>query len=319
MLRRALVAVVIVILTAGWSATRANDAPSPGGADRDVEDKPLAFTRVHVPAGRLSDIPVGTTRYVPMSAREFEEGVARLSAGRAGGRNGAMEPALSSLADAARYQISRAEDGSLTGTISFDIGGADEASAGSRLPRIGMVRPMPLGTLEVRAASMHTAAGRGEAVVFGRPDGTVAVVATEAGTYTCDFRCAAEPGSDDMPWFSLPLVPSLSSSITLRLPLGLQPMIGGDVRVCQLREATVDPTADTAVRPQPASVVWQMDTGPRERLELTLVADERPAPMLSMWTDVGIRRRQAGIRVLVQPLAPWLPGKLRIEKDPVVF
>lgn len=67
MLRRTLVAVVIVILTAGWPPTRANDAPSPGGADRDVEDKPLAFTRVHVPAGRLSDIPVGTTRYVPMS------------------------------------------------------------------------------------------------------------------------------------------------------------------------------------------------------------------------------------------------------------
>ncbi len=316
---RTFFAAVIVLLAAGWPAGRADDPTAPAAADRDVDEKPLAFTRVHVPAGRLSDIPVGTTRYVPMSAREFEEGITRLSAGRPGERGEATEPALSSLADAARYQISRADDGSLKGTLSFDIGGTDDAVAGSRLPQIGMPRPMSLGTLEVRSASMRTTAGLGEAVVFGRPDGTVAIVATEAGTYTCDFRCTAAPGSEDAPRFSLPLVPALSSSITLRLPRGLQPMVGGDVRVGRLRELTADQAADTTVRQLPAMVAWQIDTGPRETLELTLVGDDRPATMLSLWTDIGIRRRQARFRVLVQPLAPWLPGKIRIEKDPAVL
>ena len=109
---RTFFAAVIVLLAAGWPAGRADDPTAPAAAGRDVDEKPLAFTRVHVPAGRLSDIPVGTTRYVPMSAREFEEGITRLSAGRPGERGEATEPALSSLADAARYQISLADDGS---------------------------------------------------------------------------------------------------------------------------------------------------------------------------------------------------------------
>ena len=314
-----LLALVIVILTAGWPASRASESPADAGADGGGKEKPLAFTRVHVPAGRLSDIPVGTMRYVPMSAREFEEGVARLSAGRRGARDEAVQPFLTALAVAARYQISRAEDGSLTGTIAFDIGEVDEAPAKAGLPRVGLPRPLPLGTLDVRSASMQTAAGLGEAVVYGLPDGTLAMVATEAGTYRCDFRCPAESGSDDAPHFSLPLVPALSSSITLRLPRGLQPMVSGDVRVSRLREPTSDPVAVMAVRQEPATVVWQIDTGPRQTLELTLVADDRPAPMLSMWTDVGIRGRQAGSEVLVQPLAPWLPGTIRIEKDPAVL
>lgn len=316
---RTLVAMVIVILIAGWPVGRANDSAVAAAPDNGGNEQPLSFTRVHVPAGRLSDIPVGTMRYVPMSAREFEEGVARLSAGGRGARDEELKPFLTALADAARYQISRAEDGSLTGTISFDIGEVDEAPSTTGLPRIGLPRPLPLGTLEVRSASMQTAAGLGEAVVYGRPDGTLAMVATEAGTYRCDFRCAAESGSDDAPHFSLPLVPALSSSITLRLPRGLQPLVGGDVRVSRLREVTPDPAAVTAVRQVPATVAWQLDTGPRQTIELTLVADERPAPMLSMWTDVGIRGRQANVEVLVQPLAPWFPGTIRIEKDPAVL
>jgi len=314
-----LVVIVIVTLAPGWPASRADQPVLSVGADENAEERPLAFTRVHVPAGRLSDIPVGTTRYIPMSAREFEEGITRLSVEGAGRRDEAIDPGLSSLADAARYQISRAEDGSLTGTISFDRAGTAETPAGTRPPRIGMPRPMPLGNLEVRSASMETAAGRGEAVVYGRSDGTVAIVATEAGTYSCDFRCTAEPGSEDAPRFVLPLVPALSSSITLRLPPDFQPMVGGDLRVVRLPERTADQPTDTAVRQLPALVVWQIDTGPRETLMLTLIARDQPAPMLSMWTDIEIRRQQARIRVHVQPLAPWLPGMVRIEKDPAVL
>lgn len=37
--------------------------------------------------------------------------------------------------------------------------------------------------------------------------------------------------------------------------------------------------------------------------------------MLSMWTAVGIHGRQASLHVLVRPMAAWLPGRIRIEKD----
>jgi len=272
------------------------------------------FTRVHVPAGRLSDIPLGTTRYVPMSAREFEEGVARLSTDGSDGRGRAVEPLLIPLADAARYAISRAEDGSLVGTVSFDVGGFAEAAGGNRLPRGGMAREMPLGRLDVRSGSMRTAAGMGEAVVFGRRDGSLAMATPEPGTYACEFRCAAAAETDAATRFSLSLVPALSSSITVTLPRGIRPVIRGDVRVGNAIEPRAD-TADTAGPSLPETVTWRIETGPRQTLDLILLVDGRPAPMLSTWTLVGIRGRQSSLAVLVQPMTPWLPGRVRLEKN----
>jgi hypothetical protein len=162
------------------ATTLAEEPLAPPPADRDAEHAPIEFTRVHVPVGRLSDIQLGTSRYVPMSAREFEEGIARLSAGGPSGRRGTVEPALQPLADSARYRMARAEDGSLVGTVSFDVGGFAEASGGNRFPRCGVAREMPLGSLEVRSGSIRTGAGMGEAVVFGRRDGTLAMATPDA-------------------------------------------------------------------------------------------------------------------------------------------
>ena len=314
------------------ATSRAEEPLAPQAADRDaardaardvtrdVTQRPLEFTRVHVPVGRLSDIQLGTARYVPMSAREFEEGIARLSAGGPGERREAMGPALQPLADAARYVVSRADDGSLVGTVSFDIGGFAGAPGGNRLPRFDVAREMPLGRLEVRSGSMRTEAGMGEAVVFGRRDGTVAVATPDAGTYTCDFRCAALPGADTTPRFSLSLVPALSSSITLQLPPGIQPLVGGELRAARQGNGAL-PAASTEPfgRQPPVTVAWRIDTGPREALELSLVADNAPPPMLSMWTAVGIHGRQSLLHVHVKPMTPWLSGKIRIEKDAAVL
>jgi len=297
----------------------AEEPPASRAADSAGEHGPIEFTRVHVPVGRLSDIQLGTARYVPMSAREFEEGIARLSAGGRNERLETAEPALQPLADAARYIISRADDGSLAGTVSFDIGGFAEASGGNRLPRFGVAREMPLGSLEVRSGSMRTGAGMGEAVVFGRRDGTVAMATPDAGTYTCDFRCAAMPGADATPRFSLALVPALSSSITLQLPPGVQPMVGGDLQARRLDTAPQAASAEPSVRQTVAPVVWRIDTGPRQTLELSLVADDAPPSMLSLWTAVGIHGRQALLHVHVRPMTPWLTEKIRIEKDATVL
>ena len=301
------------------ATTLAEEPLAPPPADRDAEHAPIEFTRVHVPVGRLSDIQLGTSRYVPMSAREFEEGIARLSAGGPSGRRGTVEPALQPLADSARYRMARGEDGSLVGTVSFDVGGFAEASGGNRFPRFGVAREMPLGSLEVRSGSIRTGAGMGEAVVFGRRDGTLAMATPDAGTYTCDFRCAAVPGADDTPRFSLALVPALSSSITLLLPPGVQPVVGGDLRARQVGFGPEAASRETSVRQPPVAVAWQIETGPRQTLELSLVADDAPPPMLSLWTAVGIHGRQASLHVHVRPMTPWTHGTIRIEKDAAVL
>jgi hypothetical protein len=311
--------VCVACLGIAVATTLAEEPLAPPPADRDAEQALIEFTRVHVPVGRLSDIQLGTSRYVPMSAREFEEGIARLSAGGQSGRRDTAGPAMQPLADAARYRMSRAEDGSLVGTVSFDVGGFAEASGGNRFPRFGFAREMPLGSLEVRSGSMRTGAGMGEAVVFGRRDGTLAMATPDAGTYTGDFRCAAVPGADDTPRFSLSLVPALSSSITLQLPPGVQPVVGGDLRVRQVAVGLEAVSSETSVRQQPATVAWQIETGPRQTLELSLVADDAPPPMLSLWTAVGIHGRQASLHVHVRSMTPWTHGTIRIEKDAAVL
>ena len=317
---RCMVAALIGCLCIAPTSSRAEEPAIPQATDRELESKPaegkpLEFTRVHVPVGRLADIPLGTSRYVPMSAREFEEGVARLSAGGQTGLREAMEPTLQPLADAARYQASLADDGSLAGTVSFDVGGFAGASGGGRFSRFTVAREMPLGNLEVRSGSMRTGAGMGEAVVFGRRDGTVAVATPETGTYTCDFRCIASPGGDERTRFTIPLVPALSSSITLRLPRDVQPVVSGDLRIHRVGEAPQEQVAEGFARQVRPTVAWQIDTGPRPTLELALVNANAPSPMLSMWTAVGIHGRQASLHVLVRPMAAWLPGRIRIEKD----
>jgi hypothetical protein len=313
---------LIACLGIALATSLAEEPLAPRAADRDAEQHPIEFTRVHVPVGRLSDIQLGTARYVPMSAREFEEGIARLSAGGQNDRREAVEPALQPLADAARYRISRADDGSLEGSVSFDIGGFTESSGGKRLTRFDVAREMPLGSLEVRSGSMRTGAGMGEAVVFGRRDGTLAMATPDAGTYTFDFRCAAVPGADATPRFLLSLVPSLASSITLQLPPGMQPVVGGDLRARQVDTApqeVQEVSTEPFIRQREATVVWQIDTGPRQSLELSLVADDAPPSMLSLWTAVGIHGRQALLHVHVRPMNPWMHGKIRIEKDAAVL
>ena len=182
------VCLVMVVSSCGRapvSAVRADDAVALPTAGGERGASPLEFTRIHVPAGRLSDIPLGATRYVPMSAREFEEGIAKLSSGRPGGAGGVVEPAVTLLADSARYQISLADDGNLVGRASFAIGSSGQATAAGRGQQFGIAREMPLGSLEVRSVTISTVAGTGEAVVFGRRDGTLAVAIAEAGTCTC--------------------------------------------------------------------------------------------------------------------------------------
>ena len=64
-------AVWAALLIVGWSH----------GISTAAEPENLRFLRVYVPADRLSDVPLGTDRYVPMTLAEFQAAVADRAAG----------------------------------------------------------------------------------------------------------------------------------------------------------------------------------------------------------------------------------------------
>jgi len=289
--------VVVAALVVVGLAARTMAAGEPGAAAAPA----LEFRRVHVPIDRLSDVPLGPGRYVPMSAREFAEGIARLTTeARDVVSRGA---ALTFVADVARYDVACAPDGAMSGTVSFDIGAATLAAAGG-----WGTRDMSLGDLDIRGGTAETAAGVGEAVVFGRPDGSLAIVTTEPGTYTCTFRRAAEPNADARS-LRLPLVPALSSTVVLRVPRGLRPVVVG----AWSAPATADGPDATAGGE--ATVAWRIDVGPRKAIDILLAPLDAGEPRLTAWTRVSVRGREAAVTVAVRPVSAWLPAPVRLRLD----
>jgi len=276
---------------------------SPRAAADDAPAGPLEFRRVHLPSDRLSEVPLGTGRYVPMSAREFEEAVARLAPAASRGRG--LAPLIQSTADIARYDVTCGRDGGLRGTVSFDIGADGGDRPGSR--------DFPLGDLDVRVGTVRTSAGTGEAVIFGRHDGSLAVATPEPGTYTCTFQRSPEADGDDgQRRLTLPLVPALSSTVVLRLPRDLRPVfVGGGQAV--LAESNEPPAAADVESPD-ATSSWRIETGPRGRLDLVLVPHQATEQRLTTWTDVAIRGREVRLTVSLRPRLAWLSSAVRLQK-----
>ena len=279
-------AAVTVVLT----ALGAQEVPGP------LLDQPLHFTRVHVPRGKLADVPLGQSRYVPMSVQEFETAVARLSVG---GRADMLFGAMQSLADGSRYSVVVHSDGSLTGSVSFDLGGQK-----GLLPR-----EMPLGTLAVHGATTKTAAGTGAAVVYCRRDGTAVMKTPEPGTYSCEWGGDVPKQTVGGPAFTVPLVPALSAVIHLRLPQGLRPVVAGR----ESQRVFVFDSGETD-----AATVWRIDVGPISTLDFVVVRDGCEPPGLSLWSDLSLSGRQLSLGVTVQPTAPWNTDALVLEKDPAI-
>ena len=264
-----------------------------------VEVQPLRFTRVHVPRGGLSNVPLGDDRYVPMSAREFEQAVARLSNGGDTGFGDPLFP-VGRLADEARYEAVVSDDGVLSGTMSFDLGGEAAVTPAAALPRA-----MPLGRLAVGRGTSRTASGAGEAVVFGRRDGSVAIATPGPGTYACEWKAPAGLKTVDGTAFTLPLVPAVRSVVRLVLPEGFRPVVAG-------LETPPEPSA-RADRNE-----WRIDTGPAPAISFVVVRDSAEPARLSIWSDLVIRGREVALAVAVQPTAAWDAGILVVEKDPTI-
>ena len=284
---------------AGWAFATVLVLATALGAQQESEptlDRTLRFMRVHVPRGKLADVPLGQSRYVPMSVQEFETAVARLSVVE---RADTLAGAIQSLADGSRYSVVVHSDGSLTGRVSFDVGGQK-----GLLPR-----EMPLGTLAVQRATVKTAAGTGAAVVYCRRDGTTVLRTPEPGTYACEWRGDAPKQTVGGPAYTVPLVPAIFSVIHLRLPHGLRPVVAGSEsqRVFVFESVEAD-----------SATVWRIDVGPIRTLDLRVVRDGCGPPTLSLWSDLSLSGCQLSLGVTVHPATPWNTGAIVLEKDPSI-
>lgn len=286
----------ICLLTAAVLPVAARGGESPG------------FVRVHVPHGRLGDIDIGTERYVPMSAREFEAALARV---QQGGRSDLFDgvPGVTPLLDVVRYEAATETVG---GQVTF---------AGTATWTVAVGTPptaLPLGGLPVGRARMTTAAGTGDAVVYGRGDGSLAIATPQPGTYSCDWRCRVDRGANGRLAGALPLVPALASTIVLQVPEGLRPVVTGGI-------VTLDADRD-AVRGSGRR--WRIDVGPRASVDIGLVPSPPgiAVPRMTTWTSVAIVGRQARVRMLLESDSAWEPegtdaassAHFTLAKDPDV-
>lgn len=269
---RSLAAVVV------WAAACATPAMA------GEPPQPPDFLRVHVPRGRLTDVPRDDERYVPMSVAEFEQAVARLAPP---GRAAADGPRP--LVARSRYVLAVDATGRLAGRVTFDLLAAEE-----------MNREIVLGVVRPGRCSLRTAGGTGEAVVFGRPDGTVAVRTREAGTYECDL--SVPPRRPGVAAFTLPLVPALATSLAVRPPAGLRPVVSGE-------------PADRAVVTRGTDDEWLVEFGPAASVGIAFGTDE-PAPLVTAWTDLVVRGGRVELATALVPRSGWTPGELVVEKSP---
>ena len=192
-----------------------------------VAEGALRFTRVHVPRGMLNDIPLGSTRYVPMTLREFDQALAKWSLAKPATTVVQLPPeasvaardqrplAIQAVPFSVQYTATLSADGLLEGTLEFVLGPGE----------CSLFSEMPLGSLDVRRGTVRTAAGTGEALIFAHPGGGMALATPEAGTYSCEFRLRPASQTVSPRTFFLPLLPALGSRISLGLPAGLRPVV----------------------------------------------------------------------------------------------
>jgi hypothetical protein len=244
-------------------------------------DDDLSFVRVNLPAAAVREVPREEGRFVPMPLVEFEEAVARLGPAR----DSLRRP----LASTARYDLALDPAGGLSGSLAFTL---DSTAA-------GLPVQLPIGGAGGGRCTLETAEGTGEAVLFGLPDGRVAVRTAGAGTYTTAVRLPATAEQR----VTLPLVPALSATVEVALPEGMQPFVVGPA------------AAAAIVEPAEAAGRWRILVGPVPDLTLVL-RDPAAAPLVATWNSVLLRGRQAEVLARCLPATAWPAGRFELESGP---
>ena len=281
----------------------------------DAALQPLRFMRVIVPPGRLADIEptdalsgsaTGGGRHVPMSIGEFEAAISRLAVSGEEGAGGSGIVPFPPVADEARYEVVVGRQGGTSGSLSFTIGAGHES-----LPK-----SLPLGQLNASRATARTAAGTGEALLFGGRGGGTFMATPAAGTYACEWMIPAVSASAGS-LCVLPLVPGLHTEIIIWAPRGLRPLVAGGAAVRQ-PEALEGPLPEAETASSLALQAWRIEVGPLPALHFTLVPLAIGTPRLATWRALEIRGREVATTMTVQPVEPWTGRTLVLEKDPGV-
>lgn len=252
-------------------AATAGAAPPAGG--------PVEFTRVRVPAGRMDQVPLDGTRHVPMSTAAFDRAVLRLGADRT--------PAPRPVVALAGYDAAIDPQGRLAGGLEFELDALEAM----------LLTQVPLGRLDVREATVRTAAGARHAEVFGVPGGDVALRVAGAGRYSCRFVCPADAAGTSAR--RLALVPALSSTVRLAVPSGMRPVV-----------ATLP--AGGAVTLERDGEAWLARTGPAAALLVRVVPEDAGQPRFRVWTRAAIAGRRADVAARLVPDEPWLDGAIAL-------
>lgn len=274
-----------------------------------MPEDPLRFTRVHVPAGRLADVDMGSERYVPLPLIEFERAVAALADGEGSG-DAAVGMPLRVLADGAHVTGRFDAAGRLTGRLSFTMpdGGA------------GYPTQVTVGHLQITRASRETTAGTGPTVVHALRNGLTAIVLPGPGSYRCDFVLpAAESGAR---WRAagtvhrLPLVPAVRTVVELGLPTGQRPYGGGGA--WSPLPADSAPTGAPPPAEPPAEQLWETTVGPGTQMVFGLLPADAQVAGARVWTVHRVGREQTRLETMIQPTAPWAEPRLALRVDPQV-
>jgi len=241
----------------------------------------LAFVRVIVPTTAVPDVPRGEGRFIPLPLAEFDEALARLGGG---------STLRHARASSVHYALAADEAGGLTGTLEFTI----EDTVGM------MPAQLSLGPVTVGRCTMRTDEGSGDAVVYGLPDGGVAVRTAGPGTYVASIKIPASRSSQQV---VLPLVPALVTTVDLTLPDSVEPFVGG---------ATASITAVEKV----GEGRWKIVVGPMDRLPLVFRSEGTSKPALTAWNAISVRGRRATVITRIMPVSSWGPDELALAVDP---
>lgn len=315
---------LVVLLTTGIAP---GGTPLGHTADTvDATDSPLSFTRVHVPRGRIAEVDLGSARYVPMAAADFEAAVRRLG-GEATVRPdrenpaarpatpdavipvpaapGTVGPAPAACLDRVSYLLTPTSDQRFAVTASFGVVGV----AGSLID-CGSV------LLErCRWQSVEGEQGRGEADVdivtslHGRlqvrlpgPGGCVASFTTPAAGRRPVIGSPVDGGLSGLVVHAIPLLPALASDLVIELPPDHTPLVDGEP--LELEPAVPGASANRR---------WRIALGPRAMLELYVRTPRDPGQRIRTWSRSLVGGATIEQRTRIEPVGPWRERRVEIS------
>jgi hypothetical protein len=215
-----------------------------------AEPAPIAVRRVYAPADRLTEWPLGTERYLPLEAAEFERLLAAARASATG-----PDAALAVRLTAAEYRA-RLEGEQL-------VDGQAELQVESTAPAGGL---LPWGGTDLALTQPAWIAPQPAPAVLGlAPASPAALVVERSGKLTARWSLRGRADDDGSIQFSLQLPPCAASRLVLDLP---------DTAVC---------TPDRGIltrrgKAGPGWTRWQIDLGGRSRVRLAISPAGGPAP-----------------------------------------